>query len=57
MKNHVFVAFPKEKWECVFLYDKKTTNYFCLVRGLFNQTVKKNSVVIKTRRSLSGLYR
>lgn len=57
MKNHVFVAFPKEKWECVFLYDKKNTNYFCLVRGLFSQTVKKNSVVIKTRRSLSGLYR
>lgn len=57
MKNHVFVAFPKEKWECIFLYDNKITNYFCVVRGLFNQTVKKSSVVIKTPRSLSELYR
>lgn len=54
MKNHVFVAFPKEKWECIFLCGNKVTNYFCVVRGLFNKTVKqtKSSVVIKTPRSI-----
>lgn len=51
------LLFLRKSGNVFFYMTKKNTNYFCLVRGLFNQTVKKNSVVIKTRRSLSGLYR